>query len=403
MKTYIDKQRLLNIHPLTIYVYLSDEEKQAYGSEIKRLNRYKTVTRGVFKFKVLQSPGNFREDMPKDLVSMVKSNNIMVRLLNLAGDDFSYAFHRIDFFENALDVDSSLQEFITEVCKYNAQIFESTISYEHDREKKTQFEKLLALFREAALPKRTNKGAWERISAPENEVVVANAMPFGLRGVLDRVGAVVPPQKKEERGLFAVLNKFLESMCENYPEEISKLFEDSVTVPEVKIELKKIPTTFRGRLKHKYGVEIHVGDEVVAVDFGSKNCTMIYLCTLLQQKNNCPLRRAHFQIAPSSTKVQWMRIVYDTIFPSDATDFDSWYNRLCQNGHRGVNQGKSNCNSKISKALKSYIMAAKFCEIQSVKKDDHTFYQIDIPSEKIIIPSELEEICQGDLTQISVV
>ena len=80
--------------------------------------------------------------------------------------------------------------------------------------------------------------------------------------------------------------------------------------------------------------------------------------------------------------------------PSAEKDFPEWYASLFNfqdksPGHP-IYQGKSACNSKISKTLKDYRKAIYFCTLQAREDSKGKFYEIDLPSsESIKLSKEL--------------
>ena len=49
-----DPLRLLNLNPLAIYLMLMPDEKAQYRDKLKDLNRYSTLTKGIFHFDIVE-------------------------------------------------------------------------------------------------------------------------------------------------------------------------------------------------------------------------------------------------------------------------------------------------------------------------------------------------------------
>ena len=58
MITIKDRQRLLNLNYMAIYLMLTSDEIAQYGDKLKNLNRHTTLTRGLFHFDVVERRDN---------------------------------------------------------------------------------------------------------------------------------------------------------------------------------------------------------------------------------------------------------------------------------------------------------------------------------------------------------
>ena len=142
---------------------------------------------------------------------------------------------------------------------------------------------------------------------------------------------------------------------------------------------------------------------------GGTEPAMIYACTLLKQYIGARFylddlkipkgELSRFNPNASEKKYQnatleWIKQIYKVFVPSAKKDFPEWYASLFNfqdksPGHP-IYQGKSACNSKISKTLKDYRKAIYFCTLQAREDSKGKFYEIDLPSsESIKLSKEL--------------
>ena len=185
----------------------------------------------------------------------------------------------------------------------------------------------------------------------------------------------------------------------------------SSQVPTISIEIKKITVLNRkdGSKKENYGFVYNIDGKNVEMYIGGTEPAMIYACTLLKQYtgarfylDDLKIRKgelSRFNPNTSEKKYQnatleWIKQIYKVFVPSAEKDFPEWYASLFNfqdksPGHP-IYQGKSACNSKISKTLKEYRKAIYFCTLQAREDSKGKFYEIDRPSsESIKLSKEL--------------
>ena len=172
------------------------------------------------------------------------------------------------------------------------------------------------------------------------------------------------------------------------------------TEPNMEVEIKRIVTKVlkSGKEKTSWGIEFRINGNTFTVNFGSKDRTMLYICTLLRLKigenmylheffNNSKGRHSKFKRANSRA---WIKAVFDTIFPTKERDFEEWIGKIESANGRPLNQGKTQASKHIEKALDSQPDAIYYCILRTKEdKAGDSFYHMNISPKNIIIPQEL--------------
>lgn len=186
--------------------------------------------------------------------------------------------------------------------------------------------------------------------------------------------------------------------------------------PTISAEIKHIVKSVRknGKEKKEYGIVFNINNNTFPVCFGSKDQTMLYICTLLRQKigekmylheffnnskgnsNLTRFKREHSE--------KWIQTVYETIFPHDVREFSEWIDKVRLGHGRPLNQGKSQSTKHIERILESEESSIYYC-ILNTKEDKigDSYYEIRISPENISIPQNMQFLLDdfNDLMRIS--
>ena len=257
----------------------------------------------------------------------------------------------------------------------------------------------------------------------------ASKIPRGIKDDIRYAMGSKEGRKKEDakKRLIAMIEGWFDAPSSGYSKKVltgavdntksETLEEDTYTrhpssqVPTISIEIKKITVLNRkdGSKKENYGFVYNIDGKNVEMYIGGTEPAMIYACTLLKQYtgarfylDDLKIRKgelSRFNPNTSEKKYQnatleWIKQIYKVFVPSAEKDFPEWYASLFNfqdksPGHP-IYQGKSACNSKISKTLKDYRKAIYFCTLQAREDSKGKFYEIDLPSsESIKLSKEL--------------
>lgn len=173
--------------------------------------------------------------------------------------------------------------------------------------------------------------------------------------------------------------------------------------PTISVEIKHIVKAVRrdGTTKKSYGFVFKVDDEAFTIIFGSKDQSMLYLCTLLRQKmgEKMYLHEFYNNTKGDSSKAKfkklmsdkWLKAVYDSIYPFDARDFKEWIGKVRSGNGRPMNQGKSQSSRQLEELFESHPSAIYYCTI-STREDEvgDSFYDLKIPSNMITVPENMQ-------------
>lgn len=257
----------------------------------------------------------------------------------------------------------------------------------------------------------------------------ASKIPRGIEDDIRYAMGSKEGRKKEDakKRLIAMIEGWFDAPSSGYSKKVltgavdntksETLEEDTYTrhpssqVPTISIEIKKITVLNRkdGSKKENYGFVYNIDGKNVEMYIGGTEPAMIYACTLLKQYtgarfylDDLKIRKgelSRFNPNTSEKKYQnatleWIKQIYKVFVPSAEKDFPEWYASLFNfqdksPGHP-IYQGKSACNSEISKTLKDYRKAIYFCTLQAREDSKGKFYEIDLPSsESIKLSKEL--------------
>ena len=434
MKIIKDEQRLINLHPLVIYFVVSPKDPKERVEALRGLNRYRGLTRGIYRFQTVEHVGDYSADVTSELTDTIKRYNMFVRLVNDNTDCFYYAVHKVNFNLSADEVEYSMLKFITDVCKQNikhlgASISEYTRQGDSAREKRMSIARMQETFQEAMSLTNVKHGIWARlinketsdlstitIKICENSPSRRNAreVPAALPGLVSEAY-----RTKNFENLLAWFESYQGAPDKDTSDEIARGYynkEYSSSLkrdihrrtrpkekPLINMEIQHITKTIlkTGREKKEYGIVITVNGESYPICFGSKDQTMIYICSLLRLKMNEKMYIHEFfnNSKGNSTRTkfkrghseQWLKAVYDTIFPLDAREFKDWIGKIKETHGRPLNQGKSQSVKLVEQTLDSQSSAIWFCVVNT-REDEigDSYYDISIAPDNIKIPSNMQ-------------
>lgn len=257
----------------------------------------------------------------------------------------------------------------------------------------------------------------------------ASKIPRGIEDDIRYAMGSKEGRKKEDakKRLISMIEGWFDAPSSGYSKKVltgavdntksETLEEDTYTrhpssqVPTISVEIKKITVLNRkdGSRKESYGFVYNIDGENVEMYIGGTEPAMIYACTLLKQYTGARFYLDDLKIPKGelsrfnpntpekkyqNATLEWIKQIYKVFVPSAEKDFPEWYASLFNfqdksPGHP-IYQGKSACNSKISKTLKEYRKAIYFCTLQAREDSKGKFYEVDLPSsESIKISGEL--------------
>lgn len=165
MKIIKDELCQINTHPLVIYFVISSKDTKECVESLKQLNDHLIFTRGIFEFQTIEHIGKHSEEVSGELTKIIKRYNMFVRLADDGLDGFQYALHKVNFNLSPDEIDYSIKNFITEVCKQNKNLLANKIAQNSkpgsvSTEKQNALRQMQNTFHEAMKLKNFEHGVW---------------------------------------------------------------------------------------------------------------------------------------------------------------------------------------------------------------------------------------------------
>ncbi|MBR5716680.1 MAG: hypothetical protein IKX59_08840 [Bacteroidales bacterium] len=446
MKIFKDNKKQLNINPLVVYFIMTPEEKEQHARDIERLNRSKTMNHNLFEFNTVVRARYNNNVLTKGLIKDMEENNVIVKLFGNDDERFFYAFETVEFMEGIFE--NQIESFLYDVCKLNVKNLKSEkkrLGCYPSKERKEAVEILLKSFTEVVNDFGFDKvhaiaSRWSSVSCSPVSNCNASKIPPGIKDDIRYAMGSEEGRKKEDakKRLIAMIEGWFDAPSSGYSKKVltgavdntksETLEEDNYTrhpssqVPTISVEIKKITVLNRkdGSRRENYGFVYNIDGEIVEMYIGGTEPAMIYACTLLKQYtgarfylDDLRIRKGELsRFNPNTPErkylnatLEWIRQIYKVFVPSAAKDFPEWYaslfNFLDKSPGHPIYQGKSACNSKISKTLKEYRKAIYFCTLQVREDSKGKFYEVDLPSSESIKLSDelLKLVPESPVTQ----
>ena len=373
-----DPLRLLNLNPLAIYLMLTPEENAQYGDKLKSLNRYSTLTKGIFHFDIVEKGETPYDKLPKEMIRNMSHFNVMVRLVNFIHGIYRYGLEEIDFKDDMDTIVDKLKVFVDNICKENIDLldileirdsYDSFVSRAYYRERNISINLFKAALNGEVIEKKEGELSLQRISySPDNETSLG------------------------------IANLALDNNKERQNSKIEKEYyqnKEPDKRPNIIITVKNVKTgkyLKDGSEKMKLGVELNIDGNIVPVVFGSTDQTFLYIITLLAKLEQREIMRSSFLPVEPYRKDQlhhfgkmskdiknWLAKRFQAL--SFNRRFDEWYLGVKDNPHP-LDVAMSGIKQKLWDTLcLEYKDAYYYC----IVVNDFHGYDIRIPSSKIRI------------------
>lgn len=406
MEIIKDTKNLLRLRPLDIYFMLPAEGSGDVAKHLKQLNRYKTMTRGSFRFHVVTHSDTFNNDLPPEIINALSNHNMMMRLLNDTQGNSYYALHLVDLHQAPDSVDDSIKSFITKVCQENIKHLKDS----KDLISKRLKDKFNSLIIDDIKRRRLNRPVWDRIVNPTfrnnfcsettlknkandifrrddlKEILMRRYLESGVSSIEanETIEDILkeyqdyPNRKESDETVEAMISpdndKFLRETCET--ENYDKPSNITAT-----IKLVETGRNRKNKPKKGFGVEITLNDKSVQVYFATTDQFVVYAATLMSVKEGHYFGSKSFieEIEAKSDNVVWLgkiyKMIYNYLYKYIETNsnlqnrqidtFNVWFNKRRNNKH-AIFTAKSRANRTLWDALKNESKAAyHYCYIKS--------------------------------------
>lgn len=370
-----DENRLLNLNHTVIYLLVTHEENELYGDKLKNLNRYAQLTKGLFRFDIVEKGDNPYDKLPEDLVNATKTYNVMVRLINSIHGIYCYGLEQVVITADIKDIVAKLKEFIKEVCKhniYNLEILEpraTSLSRKAMAYYKTHH--LFADVFDCAL----------HMTAEDSEEA---------RRIIENV--TNSDDAKESR------NQMLGVVNNDYAPEIERKRlerEHPLVCPEISVAIKKVPTgkvSKNGTVKKGLGIEITINNEppipVYLPSFGGRHLAFLYLAILFAIQEGKPICKNDFVYGTKTKdRLEKLKLQFKTL---KLTGFETFIaavsNAPYDKRYDRINDAKSKVNTALWNILHDQYKDAYYylCINTEAESSTNSRYRVRLSKKQII-------------------
>lgn len=365
-----DERRILNLNHMAIYLMLTAEEMAMYGDKLKRLNNYRRVTRGIFRFEIVEKGSTPYEQLPKEMTrGAARACNLLVRLVNSIHKIYCYG---LDFVDMSLDSDSihnELNLIVDEICRKN--IFQLDIlEYRNTGTAMSA----LQMYRNCNIV----KSVFER--ALDGDVISKNDFPdVRMQRVSETTDLARSRSIAEDAFAGPLSDKIERERCER---------ELPDRRPNISINLKNVPTGScykSGKLKMSIGLELMIDGDIVNVPITKIDQKMLYTAVLVAALEGKRLKRSDFT-TDVALKSDFLKRVFRGL--SLETTFTEWVSMVNLHGESArINDAKSKMNKDIWNCLPRKHRNAYYyvCLVTESPRTKDTRYKIRASSDRISI------------------
>ena len=439
-------RNVVNIHPLIIYFILTDNEYEEYKDDVKRLNRYNSMTLGLFEYRCLCRKNAEYSNHPKRFCKALNKSNMMVRLLGDHNDESHYAFGQIDLTEESGLVVDSIRAFALDVCKRDIELLGATIlsmSARGEEQENSAVKNLTAIksgFESALKKVSCSKPSWREVSAEKmmysrNELLPRESpISIGRRGRMDvescdenalssnidssfykGLDKILKTEisATQSKSLLLKISRMIESDFEVTKRSSDKsaqglMVESQREAPCISVQL--IPVVRYRKQKEKYGIVVTEGEDSTPIVFSDIDQQMVYLASIVRYKAGVPLyvrelfqenKEALVHNVRFKELRKWYQRIYDVVVDKDTDGPEPWLEKVADNTKktRSMYQAKSNANKKIE--LNVDYSVARYCVLDAPKDaKGNTYYTLKCPRENITLDDELQKLA-NDVLRIS--
>ena len=345
-----DDKRILNLNHMAIYLMLTAEEMAEYKDKLKTLNSFRKLTRGIFRFEIVEKGDTPYEMLPKEMTRTVTNCNVLVRLINSIHNIYCYGLDAIDLTLDEQELRAELSSIVDDVCKKN--IKQMDIICNRDTHS-------------AMLARRKYEAMH----------IVKDTFECALEGFIPKEGTTEQVEifgktadMKESRELVkgTTSDKYKDKIeRERAGREVPSTHPSiSITVSDVSFENKK------GRHKKGKGFVFKIDDDVMSIPFNKIDQTMLYSSVLIASVYGIKLKRYDFTEYSSKEKIVWLKKVFSALCFDER--FEDWFEKINRNGPAArINDAKSKVNKALWDILSNeHKDAYYYCLL--VTKNDHT-------------------------------
>ena len=363
-----DKQRILNLNHMAIYLMVTADEMSTYGNKLNNLNTFGTLTRNIFRFEVVEKGSTPYEKMPIELTRATQNSNILVRLINSIHDVYCYGLDYVDLSLGERDFHKKLNDIVNDICEKNIMQLDILCS----RSTSTSI-KAIQRYTGNSIAKDVFERALRKERIPKDEhqndqlmsIAKTTDMPESLEIAKDALTNPYSDKIERER-------------CER---------EAPTSRPRISVTVKNVPTGkfYRnGRPKICLGFEFVINGDVIPFPVNKIDQTFLYSAVLLANREGIHLRRRDFTNEAPADKKEWLQRLFSAL--SFDGIFYEWLRAANNNGPAArINDAKSKIDKALWEVLSDQHKDAYYycCLITEKPRTQDTRYKIRIDSQNI--------------------
>lgn len=371
-----DKQRILNLNHMAIYLMVTADEMSTYGNKLSNLNTFGTLTRGIFRFEVVEKGSTPYEKMPEELTRATQNSNILVRLINSIHEVYCYGMDYVDLSLDERGFRKELNDIVNDICEKNVMQLDILCS----RYTSTSI-KAIQEYRENNIARDVFERALRKERIPKNEhqndhltrIAKTTDLPESLAIAKDAL--TIPYSEKIEQ-----------ERCEREAPTIR---------PAISITIKYVPTGEfyeNGNPKKCLGFEFVINDDIVPFPIKNTDYIFFYSAVLLANREGIHLRRRDFTNDAPTDKKEWLQRLFSAL--TFARSFDDWFRAINAHGPAArINDAKSKFNKGLWDILSDRHKDAYYycCLVTENPRTQNTHYKIRINSQNIHFDPYFEE------------
>ena len=357
-----DRNLTLDLNLLDIYLMLTAEEQEQWGEKLKGLNTYRSMTRGIFRFVVVEKGDAPYNLLPVEMTRAVRDCNVLVRFVNSIHFCNCYGLDWVDFSMDAEGVRRELRGIVDEVCRKNI----DQLDILRNRPTSSAESAYIRYARHNMVQETFEK-------ALKGEIIPKEQVPTGLIGTLRALDA-----RESQRLVHDILNYAPTESDDSMAEERHM----PVNCANVEVTIKKVKTgkqISNGTEKVAWGVALNIEGDVIEIPCPQKDQIMLYAAVLLAYKTGMDLTRRDFTDNAKTVKRIWLKKLFGA-FGFDG-DFNHWFEMINKNGKAArISDAKSKWNNRLHDALPDkYRNVYYYCCINMVDaRTDSSNYMVKL-------------------------
>lgn len=374
-----DDKRTLNLNPMVIYLMLTPAERNMHGEKLKGLNNYKSITRGIFHFEIVEKGDTPYEHLPAEMTrGAAKNCNVLVRLINSIHFTYCYGLDFVDLTLEANAIREYLNVIVDNICRKNliqmdilcGRITSSALF-------------VLKQYHDKKIVAELFGNALKRKNIKKEELPTLQ---------LQKVSATTTLSESNDIAKEALTNP----LSERIERELCERNQPAARLT-ISMYLKNVPNGWyaSGKQKTSFGMELIINGDTVHIPITNTDWKVFYLAVAVAKLEDVKLRRKDFSFDSTPKALEWVKRVYSSL--PEKKKFDDWHININRSGQAArINDAKSKINKYIwDKLPPQYKEAYYYVFVDNMdQRTENSRYNIHINKSHIYIDDYIMEALQ---------